>query len=148
MTLIELVIAIAVISISLSGTLMVVNKTTRASADPMLERQSISIAESYLEEIAQKSFLDPDLGTLCPPSEASRSAYDNVCDYDGLNDVGAKDQLGSAVTGLENYRIEVDVDTSANLGTISASTDVVRVDVLVIDPLGRELRVSSYRTGS
>jgi len=147
MTLIELVVAIVVVAISLGGTLMLVDTTTRRSADPMLERQAISIAEAYLEEILQKSYLDPDTGTLCPTAEAARGLYDNVCDYDGLDELGARDQNGSPVAGLDRYRIEIDVDLSANLGSLSGSADVIRVDAVVTDPTARTLRVSGYRTG-
>ncbi|MEZ4290283.1 MAG: prepilin-type cleavage/methylation domain-containing protein [Myxococcota bacterium] len=100
-SLVEIVVAIVVTSIALSGTLMLVDTTTRRSADPMLERQAISIGESYLEEILQKPFFDPDDGTLCPSPEADRDRYDNVCDYQGLDEIGARDQQGDAIAGLE-----------------------------------------------
>lgn len=147
-TLIELVVAILVVAIALSGTMLLVDTTTRRSADPMLERQAVSIAEAYLEEIALKDFIDPDTGTLCPAPEASRSLYDNVCDYDGLDDDGARDQSGNAITGLDDYRIEIDVDTTANLGAVSGSADVVRIDAVVTDPQGRTVVVSHYRTSA
>jgi MSHA pilin protein MshD len=96
------VVAIVVISISLTGTMLIVETTTRRSVDPMLERQSISIAESYLEEILQKAYLDPDDGTLCPAPEASRNLFDNICDYSGLTETGARDQNGVAIAGLDD----------------------------------------------
>jgi MSHA pilin protein MshD len=145
MTLIELVVAIVVVSISLGGTLMLVDTTTRRSADPMLERQAISIAESYLEEILQKRYLDPDTGTLCPAAEPARRLYDNVCDYQALDELGARDQNGSLVAGLDGYRVEIDIDLSAQLGTLSGSAEVLRVDAVVTDPTARIVRVSAYR---
>lgn len=113
----------------------------------MLERQAISIASAYLEEILQQSYLDPDTGTLCPAAEASRPLYDNVCDYDGIDDLGARDQNGDPVTGLDGYRIEIDVDQTATLGSLSGAADVIRVDAVVTDPMNRAVRVSGYRTG-
>lgn len=147
MTLIELVVAIVVVSISLSGTMMLVDTTTRRSADPMLERQAISIAEAYLEEILQQNYLDPDTATLCGAAEASRPLYDNICDYDGLDEVGARDQSGNPVTGLDGFRIEIDVDQTATLGGLAGSADVIRIDAVVTDPTNRAVRVSGYRTG-
>lgn len=146
MTLIELVVAIVVVSISLGGTLMLVDTTTRRSADPMLERQAISIAEAYLEEVLQKSYFDPDTGTLCPAAEGARGLFDNVCDYQGLDELGAHDQNGSLVAGLGGYRVEIDIDLSAQLGTLSGSAEVLRVDAVVTDPTARIVRVSGYRT--
>lgn len=145
-SLIELVVAIVVISISLTGTLLVVDTTTRRSADPMLERQAISIAESYLSEALQKNYLDPDTSTLCRPVEASRANYDNICDYSGLDEMGARNQNGTPVAGLDSYRIQIVVDQSANLGGISGSDDVLRVDATVTDPTGRVVRLAGYRT--
>lgn len=145
---IELVVAILVIGISLSGTMTLVDTTTRRSADPMLERQALAIGEAYLEEIMLKDYLDPDTGTLCPTAEAARALYDNVCDYDGLDDAGARDQSGTAITGLDGYRIEIDVDTTATLGSLSGSADVIRVDAIITDPQGRVVALSSYRTRS
>ncbi len=146
MSLIELVVAIVVISITLTGTMLIVDTTTRRSVDPMLERQAISIAESYLAEVLQKAFLDPDDGTLCPAAEATRDLYDNVCDYDGLDETGARDQFGTLIAGLGAYRIELDVDQTATLGALTGSANVVRVDATVTDPMGRPVRLAGYRT--
>ena len=146
MSLVELVVAIVVVAITLTGTMLIVDTTTRRSADPMLERQATSIAESYLEEILQKAYLDPDEGTLCPAPEPTRPLYDNVCDYDGLDEIGARDQNGTRVTGLEAYHVEIRVDRNAQLGSISGSEDVLRIDATVTDPLGRPVLLAAYRT--
>lgn len=146
MSLVELVVAIVILAISLTGTLMLVDTTTRQSADPMLERQAVSIAESYLEEALQKNYLDPSDGTLCPSPEASRSLYDNICDFSGLDDAGARDQSGNAISGLDAYRIQMTVDSSAALGALSGSAQLFRVDVRVTDPTGRPILISGYRT--
>lgn len=146
MTLVEIVVAIVIIAISITGTLILVDTTTRRSADPVLERQAIAIAESYLEEALQKNYLDPNDGTLCPTPEASRGLYDNVCDFAALDELGARDQNGNPIAGLDGYRVQVSVDTSATLGTLSGSADLLRVDLLVTDPTGRPLRLSGYRT--
>ncbi|MHA7837393.1 MAG: prepilin-type N-terminal cleavage/methylation domain-containing protein [bacterium] len=146
LSLIELVVAIVVVSIALGGTLLVVDTAARRSSDPMLEWQALSIAEAYLEEALQKSYRDPDGGGPCGPSEPSRSLYDDVCDYDGLDELGARDQSGRLVNGLESYRIRIEVDTAASLGGLSGASEVMRVDVTVRDPLGRPVRLAGYRT--
>ncbi len=145
-TLPELVISMVVVSVALSGTLSVMNFTTVHSADPMLEAQGLSVAEAYLEEILLRSFADPDTAAVCGAAEASRSLYDDVCDYAGLVDVGAVDQDGNAVAGLEAYTVAVTVDTTANLNGVTGSANVLRVDVNVTHPTGLDLRISGYRT--
>ena len=145
LTLIELVISIAVLGIALGGALLAVDHTTVRSADPLLQHQASAVAEAYLEEILLKSFLDPDVGTVCPASEANRGLYDNVCDYAGLDDSGARDQEGAAVTGLSSYRVRVTVDTAATLNTLTGSADVLRVDVRVNHGSRVDLTLSGYQ---
>ena len=146
MSLIELVVAIVVVSICLTGAFALVDATVRRSVDPMLERQSTSIAEAYLEEILQQAYFDPDDGTPCPAPEAERSLFDNVCDYDGLSEAGARDQTGAAVSGLDGYRVSVSVDRASRLGDLAGDEFVLRIDVTVMDPLGRPVLFSAYRT--
>lgn len=121
-TLVELIVAIVVIGAGVAGILKVMDVTTRRSADPMLMQQAQLIAESYLEEILLRKFIDPDTDTVCPAPEAGRADYDNVCDYNGLNDnAGAIDQLGNAVPGLERYNVSVTVLPNSTATTAAVS---------------------------
>jgi MSHA pilin protein MshD len=147
-TLVELVISIAIIAIVVSGTLLLVQKVAVHSADPMIERQALAIAQAYLEEILLRPYWDPTLGSAggaCPAAPGSRALYDNVCDYRGLDDAGARDQTGAAVTGLGAYRVRVAVDTAATLGDLSGSADVLRVDVRVTHPAAVDLVLSGFK---
>jgi MSHA pilin protein MshD len=149
-TLIELAISIAVISIAVTGTLAVILRATRASADPMLQRQASAIAEAYLEEILEKPYYDPTLGPgggACPAPGGARASWDNVCDYQGLDDSGARDQFGTPIPGLSAYRVRVTVDSAtASLGALSGAANVMRVDVRVTHPLPLDITLSGYRT--
>jgi MSHA pilin protein MshD len=144
LTLIELIVVMIVISVALVGVMSVINYTTRYSADPVLRHQAIAIAEAYMEEIVLKDFRDPDTGDICPPPEAQRALYDNVCDYSGLADNGARNQNGQLITGLENYRVNVTVVQEV-FGPSGATVAGLRIDVEVTDPSGQSLRLSSYR---
>lgn len=104
-TLIELIITIVIISVSLSGILTVVNLTTSHSADPMVQQQAIAIAESYLEEIV----LHPITATPDTSVASDRSTFDNIADYNGLNDTNATDRNGNIIVGLENYSVAVSI---------------------------------------
>ncbi len=148
MSLIELVVAIVVVAICLTGAFALVDTTTRRSVDPMLERQATSIAEAYLEEVLQHAYLDPDDAAVCPAPEAGRTLFDNVCDYRGLSELGARDQSGGLVPGLESYRIAIEIDSEATLGALVGEPFVLRVDITVTDPLGRPVRLSAYRTNA
>jgi MSHA pilin protein MshD len=147
-TLVEMVVSIVIIAIVVSGTLLLVQKVAVHSADPMIERQALAIAQAYLEEILLRPYWDPALGSgagACPAPPGSRALYDNVCDYQGVDDAGARDQTGAAVAGLGAYRVRVAVDTAAALGDLSGSADVLRVDVRVTHPAAIDLMLSGFK---
>ena len=56
-TLIELIIFIVVVAAGLAGILSVMNTVVKSSADPMIRKQTIAIAESLLEEILLKELV-------------------------------------------------------------------------------------------
>jgi len=148
-TLVELVIAMVAVSIAVGGAMQVVAFTARASADPLILAQAAAVAESTLEEVTSRAFFDPEDGAgagACPPPEASRALFDNVCDYHGLDDLGARDQSGAPLAGLSAYRVRVAVDSAAVLGGQTGATAVLRADVRVTHPSGLDVTVSGYRT--
>jgi MSHA pilin protein MshD len=148
-TLIELVISTLIIAVTVSGVLAALFSVLRSSTNPMLEEQAAAIGRAYLEEVALRSYYDPQSGAgagPCPAKEASRDLYDNVCDYNGLDDMGARDQNGSAITGLSGYRVTVSVDsTGAQLNDLSGPASVLRVDVRVRHSASVDLMLSGYR---
>ncbi|MCK5829240.1 MAG: prepilin-type N-terminal cleavage/methylation domain-containing protein [Methylococcales bacterium] len=122
-TLIELIISIVIISIALSGILTVMNQTVKHSADPLIQHQAIAIAESYLEEILLQAYVNPVGGY----SGSDRSQFDDVNDYDGLSDVGVKDQQGNSITTLSNYTVSVTISAATLPDAISAKKVLVGV---------------------
>jgi MSHA pilin protein MshD len=158
LSLVELIAFIVIVGVAVAGVLSVMSYTTLRSADPMVQQQAQLIAESYLDEILLKPFVDPNAGTtqVCPAPEATRATYDNICDYNGLNDDGARDQLGSAVAGLEEYNVAVTVsgDSGVSIGPAADPVDnstavrVLRVEVTVThqNSPGFNLTLAGYRT--
>ena len=163
-TLVEVVMYIAIVSIGVAGILSVMTYTSRYSADPMVQQQALLIAESYMEEILLKRFIDPatapTTSQICPtPETGGRPSYDNTCDYHNLsNTAGAVDQLGNTVAGLTAYNVSVSVtgavgDATA-LGPTASQTNntgalrVLRVDVEVThdDDSNFSVRLTGYRT--
>ncbi len=138
-TLIELVISIVIVSIAVSAVLMVMSMNVGYSADPMIRYQAVAIAEAYLEEISLKAFADPGGGDV----EASRDLYDDVDDYHGLVDVGARNQFGAALPGLGDYTVSVTVTQSA-LPSIAASDNYL-INVTVTHAADINFTLSAYR---
>ncbi len=140
-TLVELLVSIVIVSIAASGVLGVLSMTTAASADPMIRHQAAAIAEAYLEEIMLKPVDDPD-GI---DGEAARADFDDLDDYDGLADAGARDQFGAPIGGLANYNVAVAVSPSTGLPAVPLA-DALRVDVVVTNGAGINFVLSGYRT--
>lgn len=101
-TLIELIIFIVVVGAALAGLLRVVNGVVQNSADPVVHKQSLAIAESLLEEILQKDFANPVGGY----AGVNRNQFDDVADYNGYATAGGiVDAVGNPILGLGNYNI-------------------------------------------
>ena len=71
-SLVELIMFIVIISIALAGILLVMNRVTGHSADTLLRKQALAIAESLLEEVELMPF------TYCDPNDPSGNAGDPV----------------------------------------------------------------------
>jgi MSHA pilin protein MshD len=140
-TLIELVISIVVVAIAASAVLGVLSRTAGHSADAMIVAQAVAIAESYLEEITLKPFDDPDGAD----GEGNRADFDDLDDYHGLVDAGARDQFGNPIAGLNGYTVSVAVVGSAALTGVDAA-NAARVDVTVSHAPLVNLSLSGYRT--
>ena len=174
-TLIELVVTISVLTIVVVTLLTLTSQTTGRSVDPMIQEQAAGIAQAYLEEAMQKGFCDPDYdadanpatpldcpaqctGQVCQAGgcrnsgsaqEGSRGLYDDICDFSGLSDSGAVDQNGTAVSGLAQYTITVQVDDGATVnlnGLAGTAGKAALITVTVSHPgMQDDVRVSGYR---
>jgi MSHA pilin protein MshD len=140
-TLIELIVSILIIAIAASAVLGLLSRSAGRSADAMIMAQAVSIAEAYLEEIALKAYADPD-GV---DGETVRTDFDDVDDYNGLVDSGARNQFGAAIAALSRYTVTVTVGTSAALTSVP-STDALRIDVRVTYTPNVTVALSGYRT--
>jgi len=165
-TLIELVASITITAIALVTLITLTSTANRRSADPMIREQAVAVAQSYLEEILQKRFCDPDVAAdcvaacsgagacgnaACTVSEGgNRTLYDDVCDYNGLPDILVRDQIGTQIPQLDQYSVNVQVvdDNTAVLNGLTGNAgQVVRVDVNVSHPaMSQTVRLSGFRT--
>jgi MSHA pilin protein MshD len=148
-TLLEMIMAIVIVSIALASVLSVFLVTTRHSADPMVAQQAQLVAEGYLDEILLKKFYDPETNTVCTGTTGgeSRNTYDNVCDFNNVSEQPTN-QFG-ATMGLPDYSVLVKVENSGvTLGAINntGAIRVLRVDVTVTGPAGISVTLSGFRT--
>lgn len=143
-SMIEAVMFIVVVSVALVVVLKAFDIANQGSADPILRRQSLAIAQSLLDEIGYKDFANPSPGGYAGPyNAATRSQFDDVMDYNGLPLSGISDLSGTTVVGLSGYRASVAV-VAAAFGSVP-STAGYRITVTVTDPANNTLTLDGYR---
>ena len=181
-TLIELVISIAILAIALVGVTQLLSGGLGRSADTMLESRMVALAQAYLDEILGKRFDENtrDSGVppcrnsagstrLCsavlgPESGETRATYDDVDDFDGLDEgVGAldsslRDALGNARAGFDNFRVSVSVryiavgagESEADLAVANELDDAQDAKLITVSvsrrSLGDSVQFSAYKS--
>ncbi|MES2563510.1 MAG: type II secretion system protein [Pseudomonadota bacterium] len=169
-TLIELIAFIAIIGISVAGVLLSFDTPARDSADPVVRKQALAIAESLLEEIQQMPFTycdpdDPAVTTAVNPAscataeaigpEAGESRYDAATPFDNVNDyhgydtaveapAGIKDLSGAPIGGLALYNAAVSVSNAA-IADVPAG-EALLIQVTVTAPGNVTVTLGAYRT--
>lgn len=157
-SLIELIMFIVIVGVALAGILLVMNVTTRNSADPLVHKQALAIAESLLEEVELQDFVSQDgaahvcadgVGANCVTVANRSSAYHVVADYDGFSmpsppGIYALNDSVTPVAGLTGYSAIVAVGAPVTIGVPAASA--VLITVTVTDPQANQTQISGYRT--
>jgi MSHA pilin protein MshD len=163
-SLIELIMFIIIVGIGVAGILLVFNVTTKASADPLIHKQMLAIAEALMEEVQAKPFTYCDPDDAIAPTAASEAActtaeaigpegetrFSAITPFDNVNDYGATlsispitDITGTAIGGLGAYSATIAVAGSA-LGGFAAA-DSLLITVTVTGPGNDSLALQGYR---
>jgi MSHA pilin protein MshD len=161
-TLVEMVVMIVVLSLALTGVTLVINRVVRQSPEALVQTRAMELAQTYLEEILQKRF-DQQSGqgglprcdstdnnaqacsnTLGPDSE-TRNWFNDVDDYNGINDQPPVTATGSALANYQSYRVQVSVSYAGNELGYPDNRRAKRITVSVTTPLGNVIPVSAYR---
>lgn len=161
---------IIIVGIGVAGILLVFSVTTKASADPLIRKQMLAIAEALIEEVQAKPFTycdtdDPNAPTAvdatdCPtiaegigPEGETRYSttvpFDNVNDFAGFDTstavpAGIADLSGTVIGGLGAYAATIAVAGSALGGIVAAES--LLITVTVDGPGSESLVLQGYRT--
>lgn len=156
-SLLEVLAAVVVMGLVFAGFVSAYGTVMKHGGDAQLHGQAVAIAAAYLDEILARPYRDPDDGTLCGTPEASRAAFDDVCDYDGLPQNGcsavsaacpvpgacACDASGIPIDGLAAFSVSVSVAPV----TLSAAGGLqVRVDVRNDGLTGNGVSLLAFRS--
>ena len=142
-TLIELIFFIVVVGVGLASIVSVSTTVVKSSAEPMVRKQALAVAQSLLEEILLKNYSRPtDSTAVSFANGGTRNQFDTVTDYIGYNTAGGiVDVTGTAVAGLGSYNISPAVSVGPDtLGTLA----VLKVVVSVTGPQG-VVTLTGYR---
>ncbi len=170
-SLVEVIMFIVIVGVAAGGILMVFANTSRASADPLIRKQALAIAESLIEEVRQMPFTFCDLDdanastatgafvgvngcsatveAMGPEAGETRYApltpFDNINDYNGFAMAGGiLDITGATIAGLDAYSASVAV-TPIVFGGIAA-TDAQQITVTVTGPGNISVVLDGIRT--
>lgn len=166
-SLIELIMFIVIVGIALAGILLVMNTTTRGSANPLIYKQALAIAESMLEEVELMpfTFCDPDdaaaatanslgecatqegIGTEGGEGRYAAPQFDNVSDYHGFTMApGAILDIAGNNTGVAGYTLNAIQITEVGGVLGLPASDALQIAVSVTGPGGVVVRVDGIRT--
>lgn len=128
LTLIEMVVTIVILAISLIAISGIFSSGVGRSADTTVELRATALAQSYLDEILGKRFDERShprgippcrsncttFGNFGPDGGETRSQYDDVDDYHGLDEGEGQpnplqDANGDPRTGYDSFRVRVAV---------------------------------------
>jgi MSHA pilin protein MshD len=126
----------------------------RQSADPLVQRQALAVAESLIQEIdslpyAQKEPYNPTGpdDAIGPESGEARAGsplpFDNPNDYSGYSESGIVAPDGTAIAGLTSYSAGVTATQQA-MGNVPAG-DGLLVVVTATGPDGQPVTLTSFR---
>jgi MSHA pilin protein MshD len=169
LSLVELLVFIVVVGIAVTGVLSVYSQNARTSADPMVRKQAVAIAESLLEEVLAKPFTycdtddanaeiansADDCATMPETAmghEADETRYANLTPFDNVNDYdgfvmnnGIRDLNGDNVDGLDGYSATIQVQSAGAFYGIPDG-ETLLVTVTVTGPGNHSVSLSGYRT--
>lgn len=137
-TLIELVIAIVVITVGLTGVLAAFNQSVRQSADPLIMKQALLIAEGMMNEILGKDF-------PVQTNSSGRSNYNDVTDYHGYQQIGIVDNEGTVIDGLRAYTVTVSV-AAASLSQITLQSGDAKQITVTVTCGNQSISLVAFRT--
>ena len=119
-TLIEAIVAIVVVSVALTGVLLAVRTSVMNSADPVVQRQMLAIAQQYMEEIALKPYAP---AANSAPVGCARDTYNDIGDYHGYSSSTICAIDGTAIAALSGYSVGITV-AAGTLGGVAAAKKI------------------------
>ena len=163
-TLIELVVVIVVLSLALTGVTLTINRAVQQSPEALVQTRAMELAQTYLDEIFSKRYdeltgqggvprcdstdnsAQACTNTLGSEEGSNRLLFDDVDDYDGLNEQPPTSIVdGSNLLNYDSYAVQVSVIYAGSELGFASNRRAKRVTINITTPLGNTIPVSVYR---
>jgi len=140
-TLVELIVAIVLLSIVLTGAVSLFNAMAINQARNMQTYQGIQVADYFLNEVTSMSFEGA--------ASLNRNKYSNVDNYNNLSNNGCLDQFngdtpcnrrGVPVDAWRDYSVAISV-----LPVTVSGQEMKQVSVTVTSPLGDNVKLTGFK---
>lgn len=127
MTMIELIVAIVIIGVGISGMMLAFSTVASGSAHPIVLRQMQAIADEMGAEIALKPFA---VTANAAPSGCARVNFNDVRDYHGYSTTNQICTIdGAPIPSLSAYSVAVDVSSVSDNGVPLADNLLIKITV-------------------
>lgn len=161
-TLVEAIVSMLVISVAALAMASSLGVAFSHSSDSLLFAKSGHLAQAYIEEIQARRYDEaaaPGGKPSCAPSTIpcsaigsdgeTRTGFDDVDDYDGLDESPPRNSLDQVLTDYAGFRVQVSVSYASAAQVTAWQLDDVSdakvVDVSITSPDGKSRSYSSVR---
>ncbi|MBK8970680.1 MAG: prepilin-type N-terminal cleavage/methylation domain-containing protein [Hahellaceae bacterium] len=145
-TLIELVVTIVILGIGVAGLASLMSQAMVRGTDAIVHTRLVSVGRAYLKEVQGKPYAEGGATSTCSiqQEEGNRMAFDDVDDYNGLNEKPPRTQISTAINQYAGIRVSVSVACAGTELGLS-SGNLKRITVTVRDDSGPLQVFVAYR---
>ncbi len=151
LTLVEVMFSVVVMSTMMVAALGSIGGAAKTRIAQKEASQGMTLARQLMSEILQTRYADLVNPLFGVEAGEVRSTWDDVDDYNGLDQPSACSSTGTVLTGATNWRRQVSVAwvNAATPNTVSATeTGLKRIIVTVTSPSGRVTTLKALRSNT
>lgn len=151
-TLVELVMTIVIISIAVVGVVSAFALISGRSSDPLFQTRAVALSQLYIDEIMGQRYSEGTpvggvpkaSGCDISTEESGRSEYDDVDDYNAINQRVPRDAEGAALSGYTGFSVSVTVECAGSAVGLPPD-DAKRISLTITAPAEQAFLFSAYR---
>ena len=162
-TLIEIIVSVVAFGVLMALFMVAFAPNVVRGTSPLFSIRAAELGQSYLDEILGKRFAEnspPGNGLRCGEAGGpgvcsaigidggeTHVTFDDVDDYNGLNEMPPIDSSGNARNGYDNFRVQVSVAQAQNADALTGvnNADAKRITVTVTAPNGGIFVFAAYK---